>query len=143
MRLLITPQIYFDNPYHYQFETYDLLRFNNKSLEYAVDEYITNDLIESYNQVNNLHILQSGTWTFEEIELIQNFESASSMKYFIIDWYFIYSKLSSQYSKNSNAEIEFDTRIFIEEIFEFLSPDHNYNFTKDEFLCISSDYKIE
>lgn len=100
--MLITPQEYFNNPFHFTFENYFIRRTDD--VEYSAE-------------INRF---------------IYNFHDNSSFCYFIIDWYFIYSKFKTLDDELEDIEGEENTEKYIVEVLNFLDPNMYISLDEDE-----------
>lgn len=124
-KMLITPQAYFNNPYHYDFASFGVLPTNEGNFAETIDDYIDEDITVSFDKqcgenVDSIKV----TFSEEGYSRFEEYRASSPFCYFIIDYYFVRSKLEiTALETDDEDDIEINTINYIADLIHFISMD--------------------
>jgi hypothetical protein len=142
--MLIKPQEYFNNPFHYTYENYFVISIDDIEYSDEIEEFIDDDIIDSYNKQykTDFHNLSIPFIDMDFDRFLDYRDSLQPFSYFVIDWYFIYSKFNIQSDDEmddmddaydiNQIKVEIKTRKYIIEVLNFLNPNSEIFFDENE-----------
>lgn|GEM_PF-4729301 len=130
--MLITPQVYFNNPFHYDFDSFDVLPTNEGHYKETIDDYIDEDVSASYDRQYSTKIENNNTNILEERYAdFGKYQANYPYCYFIIDYYFVSSKLENLTLDIDDLENQNSTINYIANLIDFISVDMDMSIDLD------------